>query len=503
MDQIIRHQPISSTNLASVNGVALVDQWSSLSELLATHLSAGAGTSGGFKLARPQKTADGHTLQWLHDGAAIATRDPVLLGRAAEIRGKISAFAELLKQGSETQQLSGQFLEVLVEGWDQAEIFESDGHVLLVGWGLGDFHRQWSMPQKPLSSPKPVTSEVLRDQPPISPAVPPAANIWNHPWFMPLALLLLAILLGLWSLIPLAPIETSESEPTTSPAPSTHIEQLPEAQKILDELKLWEAKRLENLKNCAKPPEKQTEVPPPTQPPAKPPAQEPKVKPKVEPKKTPVKSETPPTSAPKPAKISGNCPSPDRLSTETPEVILLVDASGSMYAPIGSMSKMDAAKEATHDVVTHMPPDVPVGLVHFDGCHSQRVENVYGPEDRPRLLAKVDDLTPNGGTPLARGVERAGVVASSARPSTLVIVSDGDDSCGGDPCARAREARAKKPNLTINFIFVGDPADTNGLNSAQCVANAGGGKVYRPKDPIAFKQALQKASNQPDMRNCQ
>ena len=70
----------------------------------------------------------------------------------------------------------------------------------------------------------------------------------------------------------------------------------------------------------------------------------------------------------------------------------------------------------------------------------------------------------------------------------MVVVSDGGDTCGGDPCAAARAAKAVKPDLTINVIDLSGGTDGGVL---RCVADAGGGKVFAPSsarpdvDPIA------------------
>jgi len=82
--------------------------------------------------------------------------------------------------------------------------------------------------------------------------------------------------------------------------------------------------------------------------------------------------------------------------------------------------------------------------------------------------------------------------------STIVVVTDGDDTCGGDPCGAARAIRAKRPNVTINVI------DLSGGSSPtpRCIANATGGKVLTPSSTLDMKNKVQQATRLPDARNC-
>ncbi|MGB1026430.1 MAG: VWA domain-containing protein, partial [Rhodospirillaceae bacterium] len=90
-------------------------------------------------------------------------------------------------------------------------------------------------------------------------------------------------------------------------------------------------------------------------------------------------------------------------------------------------------------------------------------------------------------------------MASSRAPSVLVVVSDGEDTCGANPCAAARAAKAAKPNLTINVI---DLSDGNSGGVLQCIASAGGGRVFTPQSASQMNQAAQAATGQPDASGC-
>jgi hypothetical protein len=60
-----------------------------------------------------------------------------------------------------------------------------------------------------------------------------------------------------------------------------------------------------------------------------------------------------------------------------------------------------------------------------------------------------------------------------SKPATMIVISDGQESCGADPCETASRLAAQKPYLTINVV------DILGTGAGNCVARATkNGKVY-------------------------
>jgi hypothetical protein len=80
------------------------------------------------------------------------------------------------------------------------------------------------------------------------------------------------------------------------------------------------------------------------------------------------------------------------------------------------------------------------------------------------------------------------------------VVSDGSDSCGGDPCAAARQIAAKKGNVRINVI---DISGATGNPTAQCMAQATGGQVFQPDSVEEMQDMVRQASGEPDVRMCE
>lgn len=117
-------------------------------------------------------------------------------------------------------------------------------------------------------------------------------------------------------------------------------------------------------------------------------------------------------------------------------IVLLIDASGSM----GDDGKMDAAKAAAHNVLSQVGDGTEVALIVFYDCGDIRVEQDFT-GDVDAVLAKVDGISPSGSTPLAAAITfaRQYITQNASGSPRLVVLSDGEETCGGDPVAAARQ----------------------------------------------------------------
>jgi hypothetical protein len=251
-----------------------------------------------------------------------------------------------------------------------------------------------------------------------------------------------------------------------------------------------------------------------------PPTSEPAPEPPASPSATP-RTAAPAAPPAKPARAtpSGLPPCPgERTPEEAPDAAIVLDASGSMRLPAdasvaeiqkglsqlgplgalgaaiigeasGGPSRLEAAKRGVNSVVGSMPDDVDVGLVTLQRCPGATSEGFFGGSERGRLYARVNGLRPMQGTPLAEGILQAGGMVDGVKaPAIMVVVSDGDDSCGGNPCAAARQLKAQKPLLKINVV------DILGNGAGGCMARETGGQILKPGDGLAFEKTIEQAA---------
>lgn len=240
-------------------------------------------------------------------------------------------------------------------------------------------------------------------------------------------------------------------------------------------------------------------------------AQPPPAAPPKEPSQPPPAAKTEPGRQP--------CPG-ERPPEDAPDVAVVLDASGSMGLPASATasdiqrqlrqmggifglgasillgqtsgpSRLEEAKKGINSVVRSLPNDVDVGLTVLQRCPAADNMGFFSGAQRGQLYQRVNALRPMQGTPLAQGiVDAAGMVDGVKAPAVIVVISDGEDSCGGDPCAAARRVKAQKPQLTINVV------DILGNGASNCVAAATGGHVLKPEDGLAFEKTIRKAAQE-------
>lgn len=328
-------------------------------------------------------------------------------------------------------------------------------------------------------------------------------------WLLPLVLVLLLALFLLRSCEPLPPQTVDVPGP-----PAADPENPVPAEEARNKALQDELARLKGQQVCVpdpetKLPEKVEDLPvtpPPRQEakPAPPVKEKPKDTPKPQEEARPAPEPTPTPAPPQEAKAvpveKPGCRT-QFPPGEEPEVIIVVDASGSMGMGgwFGGSSRMDRAKSSIDHVVRGLPDPITIGLIEFTNCNNVRRDKFYTSPQRPALLSEVNKLSPQQGTPLAGSIKRAGDIASQDAESVIVLVTDGDDSCGGDPCAEARAIKARKPKVKINIVDLSDGSQSSVL---RCVANATGGQVLKPNSAMDMDKSLQRATGQSDMREC-
>jgi len=151
--------------------------------------------------------------------------------------------------------------------------------------------------------------------------------------------------------------------------------------------------------------------------------------------------------------------------------------------------RMSVAKQAAIGVVRRIPSDVGIGLVLVGDCPNAQSLGFFPPAQHPNLRGRIGSLSPNGGTPLADGVRRAGALLDGRnKESLMVVISDGEESCNGDPCAVARQLAQSKPNLKINVV------DILGTGAGNCLAQATGGQVFTARNVNEMNVMLEKAA---------
>jgi Ca-activated chloride channel family protein len=117
-------------------------------------------------------------------------------------------------------------------------------------------------------------------------------------------------------------------------------------------------------------------------------------------------------------------------------------------------------------------------------------------------MRSVDTLVPAGKTPLTSAVEHAAeVLKYRIRPGLIVVLTDGEGTCGGSPCGLSKQLRSFANELTVHVLaFRYENFSWTGANTAMelaCLADENRGLYLKANSEQALIEALQKTLDCP------
>jgi len=163
---------------------------------------------------------------------------------------------------------------------------------------------------------------------------------------------------------------------------------------------------------------------------------------------------------------------------------LILDNSGSMLQTLGSERRIDIAKQVLTDLVRDtLPRDIPLALRVFgdtpDSCETSLAIEL-GPLDRGAATDQIAAIESVDGvkTPLAAALERVAMDLSEvAGPKIVVLVTDGEETCGGNPQRAIRGLVDQGIDVRVNIV--GFAVDDETLKEQfEEWARIGGGQFY-------------------------
>lgn len=170
-------------------------------------------------------------------------------------------------------------------------------------------------------------------------------------------------------------------------------------------------------------------------------------------------------------------------------VALVLDASGSMKETLpDGVTRMNAAKLAVAKLVGTLPSDTRLAFRAYGHQSPPKAKNcrdtaLLAPfaavaSNKDAVIAQANALAPQGYTPISYALQQAAGDLSSeeANAHTLVLVSDGKETCPGDPCAVAKSLAEADAKLVIHTIGAG--VDSATRDQLKCIADAARG-IYQ------------------------
>ena len=136
---------------------------------------------------------------------------------------------------------------------------------------------------------------------------------------------------------------------------------------------------------------------------------------------------------------------------ETGRAILVLDGSGSMWGQIDGKAKITIAQEVVGELLPSLPEGQALGLTlygHRRKGDCSDIETVVAPAQgsHAAILDAVNAVKPKGKTPMTDAIRQAAeALRYTEEKATVILVSDGIETCAPDPCAAARVLEEAKP----------------------------------------------------------
>jgi Ca-activated chloride channel homolog len=190
----------------------------------------------------------------------------------------------------------------------------------------------------------------------------------------------------------------------------------------------------------------------------------------------------------------------------TQDAMLVFDASGSMAGNVTqgigkTIPRINEVRAALARVLPNITRFRRVGLITYgpgpyQQCNVQLALKPM-PDAAGLILREVNTINPAGKTPLTTAVEQAAEVLDYRnKPGLIVVLTDGEETCGGAPCDLGKRLRADAAQLTIHiigfrlkdFTWTGEQS----ILDAKCLAERNGGLYVTADAEEELVEALEK-----------
>ena len=182
------------------------------------------------------------------------------------------------------------------------------------------------------------------------------------------------------------------------------------------------------------------------------------------------------------------------IAASAVNIVYVLDASNSMWGQIEGVSKIESARGAMRSSLSNLNDDSKLALVAYGhrsegDCSDIEVIAGLGEVDNQQMLERLGTLQPKGKTPIAAALKVAGTVfETNDAANQVVLISDGIETCEGDPCGAAKALADAGAKTMVHAI--GFDVDDAAREQLKCIADAGAGLYLDASDTSSLNDAL-------------
>lgn len=178
-----------------------------------------------------------------------------------------------------------------------------------------------------------------------------------------------------------------------------------------------------------------------------------------------------------------------------PVTVIVFDASGSMWNRLeGDLSRIEVARDVMGNYFVDRDPDAPYAIVAYGhnrrgDCGDIEVVTPMGRHIGAGQANRIVGLIPQGMTPLTDALRVArDQIPDTAEAADIVLITDGLETCGGDPCALATQFASEGIALRAHVVGFGmAPGEVGALS---CLPERTGGLLLEAATGAELAAAL-------------
>lgn len=185
-----------------------------------------------------------------------------------------------------------------------------------------------------------------------------------------------------------------------------------------------------------------------------------------------------------------------QVDDEKTRILFLLDGSASMAGIWDQTIKISIAKSVLKDMADSIDkiPNVEYALRAYghqspkglQDCNDTRLEVPFAPNNYNAISSALGSIKTKGVTPMAYSIEQgAGDFPKDHSRNFIVILTDGAESCGGDPCRMAKALRDN--NVVLKLFVVGFGLDNKLQDEYRCI-----GTYFDATNAEMFKSIMKK-----------
>lgn len=177
-------------------------------------------------------------------------------------------------------------------------------------------------------------------------------------------------------------------------------------------------------------------------------------------------------------------------------ILFILDGSGSMKQKYDKTSKFETAKQLLFkliDSVEHKNPNVEFAVRVFGlqypssmrNCKDSKLLVPFAKNNASKIFAELGKVTPQGMSPIAWSIQQgASDFPDDAHSlNSIVLITDGEETCGGDPCKTSKDLSAKR--ISLKPFIIGLNVDSSSYQKFKCI-----GTFFNTNSEASFYNAI-------------